>query len=58
MQKLGEVTSTLIVRIDEETKERFRKVCNGEMSATVRSLIEKFLETSGGKIARRTARNK
>lgn len=56
MQKLGEVTTTLIIKIDEETKQAFKKACDGQMSETVRSLIEQYLK--GGKVARRTAKHK
>lgn len=57
MQKIAEITDTLVIRIDKETKERFREACDDKMSATIRALIEMYLLDGGRKIARRTAKH-
>lgn len=47
MQRLGEETDVIIVRIDKMTKEKFKHACkktDSEMSQIVRKLIDNFLK--------------
>ena len=47
MQRLGAETDVIIVRLDKETKAKFKQACkksDSEMSQIVRKLIDSYLK--------------
>ena len=45
MQRLGAETDVIIVRLDKETKAKFKQACkNSQMSQIVRKLIDSYLK--------------
>lgn len=54
MQKLGEITDLLVVKIDRRTKEKFKRASGGKMSAVIREFIDQYLKD---KNVRRTTKH-